>query len=88
MTDLAQVTQARLLKRRSALELSLGNGSPAQRQELALELAETQAALTRIEHGSFGRCDGCGRAIGRQRLLALPAARLCIECTAKVRAPR
>jgi RNA polymerase-binding transcription factor DksA len=49
------------------------------------ELVETEAALARIEEGRFGRCDGCGGAIGRQRLLALPAVRLCIECTSKMR---
>jgi DnaK suppressor protein len=88
MTALAAVTQARLLKRRTDLRLSLQDGAPFKRAALAKELAETEAALGRIEHGSFGRCDGCGGAIGRQRLLALPAVRYCIECTAKLGAAR
>jgi len=81
MTALAAVTQARLLKRRTTLQDSLEQGCPEQREARALELAETEAALARIAQGSFGRCDDCGGAIGRQRLLALPAARLCVHCT-------
>ena len=85
MTALATVSKERLLKRRSALVLSLEKGTVSQQAATAQELSETEAALARIEEGKFGRCDGCGGAIGRQRLLALPAARLCIECTSKVR---
>jgi len=44
------------------------------------EAAETRAALTRIDRGVYGRCESCGGAIGRQRLLALPATRYCIAC--------
>jgi len=87
MTALAAVTHARLLKRREALQLSLRCGT-SQPAALLQELAETEAALARIEQGSFGRCDNCGGAIGRQRLLAFPAARFCMECSAKVHLPR
>jgi DnaK suppressor protein len=85
MTALAAVSKERLLKRRAALELALDKGTASQPTAAAEELLETEAALARIEEGKFGRCDGCGGAIGRQRLLALPAARLCIECTSKMR---
>ena len=44
------------------------------------ELAETQAALERIAQGTYGRCETCDGAIGRQRLLALPTTRFCIAC--------
>ncbi|TMB33903.1 MAG: hypothetical protein E6J61_04815 [Deltaproteobacteria bacterium] len=88
MTALATVTQARLLQRRTALRQSLAKGTSMHQAAAARELAETEAALARIEQGRFGRCDGCGGAIGRQRLLALPAVRLCIECTSKVHATR
>ncbi len=47
--------------------------------ELA-ELAEIDAALSRIDAGRWGLCAGCGHAIGRQRLLAVPEARLCPAC--------
>jgi len=84
MTVMAAVAQSRLLQRRSAIRKSL-EGQPAICDSLAQELAETDAALDRIAQGRFGRCEECGGAIGRQRLLALPAARFCIECTAKLR---
>ena len=85
MTALAAVSKERLLKRRAALVLALEKGTASQRAATVQELSESEAALARIEEGRFGRCDGCGGAIGRQRLLALPAARLCIECTSKIR---
>ena len=44
------------------------------------ELAELDAALERLERGSYGSCQTCGGAIGRQRLRAIPEARFCIDC--------
>ena len=46
------------------------------------ELAEIDAALRRIQAGSYGLCESCGRPIARQRLRAIPQARTCVECTA------
>jgi len=67
-----------LEERRAAIERTL----PEAPTETAWrELAETQAALERIEEGSYGRCESCGGAIGRQRLLALPTTRFCIACS-------
>ena len=42
-------------------------------------LAEIDAALKRIEDGTYGLCEICGKPIGDDRLRALPWARLCIE---------
>jgi DnaK suppressor protein len=44
------------------------------------ELREIDAALRRIEEGSFGHCEKCNHAIGKQRLRAVPEARLCLDC--------
>jgi RNA polymerase-binding transcription factor DksA len=44
------------------------------------ELAELEAALGRVEAGTWGRCEACGGAIGRIRLRALPEARQCATC--------
>ena len=41
-------------------------------------LAEVEAALQRIEDGSYGVCEVCGEPIGAERLSAIPWARLCI----------
>ena len=42
-------------------------------------LEEVQAALLRIEDGSYGVCEICGEPIGAERLSAIPWARLCID---------
>ena len=44
------------------------------------QVAALDAALERLAQGRYGRCDQCGRPIGRERLAARPAARTCIEC--------
>ena len=43
-------------------------------------LAEIEAALERIDAGTFGRCRRCGEAIDEARLEALPWATKCIGC--------
>ena len=47
------------------------------------EAGEIEAALARIEAGTYGMCEACGRAIGRQRLRAIPEARFCLACAAR-----
>jgi RNA polymerase-binding transcription factor DksA len=42
-------------------------------------LVEIEAALQRIDAGTYGVCDGCGKPIGAERLAAIPWARLCID---------
>ncbi len=43
-------------------------------------LAETEAALERLEQGRFGKCEACGNEIARKRLQAVPYARCCVAC--------
>jgi YteA family regulatory protein len=43
-------------------------------------LAEIDAALKRIEEGTYGICTNCGKPIPEERLDALPWATLCIDC--------
>jgi len=45
-----------------------------------VKLRETQAALRRIEDGTFGICQECEEEISPRRLAALPWAALCIRC--------
>ena len=47
-----------------------------------IELGELDAAIARIDAGTWGRCERCEGAIGRDRLAALPEARTCIKCGA------
>ncbi len=43
-------------------------------------LREIDAALGRIDDGTFGTCTRCGKPIGEERLEAMPYVTLCIEC--------
>ena len=54
-------------------------------KRLALENRIRQAieeALVRIEKGTYGICDNCGKPIDPARLEALPQATLCMDCKA------
>ncbi len=46
-------------------------------------LAAIDAALKRIENGTFGICRTCGKPIGEERLEALPYTTQCIDCKRK-----
>jgi RNA polymerase-binding protein DksA len=43
-------------------------------------LADIDAALKRVEEGTYGTCTNCGKPIPEERLEARPWATLCIEC--------
>jgi RNA polymerase-binding transcription factor DksA len=43
-------------------------------------LREVEAALAKLEAGTYGRCETCGNAIAEARLEAMPSARQCIAC--------
>ncbi len=46
-------------------------------------LYDTVDALRKLYRDEFGACESCGEPIARERLLALPQARLCITCKAR-----
>ena len=50
--------------------------------ETAQSIRVIQAALNRIEDGTYGICDSCGKDIGDARLAAVPEATRCVECAA------
>jgi DnaK suppressor protein len=43
-------------------------------------LAEVDAAMERLETGTYGRCERCQQPIAEGRLEARPVARTCIRC--------
>jgi RNA polymerase-binding protein DksA len=43
-------------------------------------LADIDAALKRVEEGTYGTCTNCGKPIPEERLEARPWATLCIDC--------
>jgi DnaK suppressor protein len=79
---------ARLLSsRRKALagDTEHGSWNPAgasvANPDAQRELVEIDAALARIADGTYGTCEVCGGAIGRDRLRALPEVRRCVTCS-------
>ena len=42
-------------------------------------LVDIERALAKIENGTYGTCERCGRPIGEERLRARPWATLCID---------
>ena len=53
-------------------------------QSVEAELAALQVALDRLDAGTYGVCEICGKPIAEARLEAMPAARYCIEDQARL----
>lgn len=58
-------------------------------KELSIEqntldlLSKANRALERIDAGTYGICESCGKAIPVERLEALPYSTLCVECASR-----
>lgn len=52
-------------------------------ESLRKALDEVDAALERIEEGTYGTCASCGKDIGEARLEFRPESVLCVDCKAK-----
>jgi DnaK suppressor protein len=48
--------------------------------ETALSIGIIQAALGRIESGTYGACENCGVSMDQARLQAIPEATRCLGC--------
>ena len=47
------------------------------------EISQINAALARIEDGSYGECVTCGAEVGEKRMEAVPHTPQCITCASK-----
>lgn len=47
-------------------------------------LFQIDAALKRVDEGSFGDCERCDESISEGRLMAFPFTTLCIDCKAEL----
>ena len=47
-------------------------------------LGETEAALRRMDDGTYGTCLACGQTIPVERLELVPHARCCVRCTQRL----
>jgi DnaK suppressor protein len=67
----------------------LGSGNFDQELTLSLlgsekeALDQIEAAIKRIEDGSFGHCETCGGKIPKSRLEAIPYAAQCVRCASQ-----
>lgn len=66
-------------------QADIGSETAALEADLSLlesidaELSDIEHALRRIDAGTYGTCEACGKPIGDERLQALPAARFCLD---------
>jgi len=67
-----EATEALELEKRLALE-----------KDIRDKLVEIEQSLAKIDEGSYGKCDSCGKDIEPGRLEALPQANLCMSCKSK-----
>jgi DnaK suppressor protein len=67
-------------------------GTDAFEQESTLRMMENEeetlgrieASLERIEDGTYGDCEECGRKVPKARLNAIPYAALCVKCASEL----
>lgn len=97
--DMSQLAEAALKKNRterngdlSSMPIHMADvGTDSFEQEFTLSLMESEeatlalieAALERIEDGTYGLCEECGAKIPKKRLDALPYATLCVRCASQ-----
>src|SRR5436190_18463222 len=75
--DRGTEVREQLLDRRCRLETVIARAPDAQ---LAGLLANVDAALDRLDHGTFGTCDVCHDALEADRLARDPLIRTCLGC--------
>jgi len=66
-----EATETLELEKRLALE-----------NRIRQDLTKVEHALDKIQKGTYGLCDNCGKPIDPKRLEALPQASLCMDCAA------
>ena len=52
-------------------------------EQLEAELDELDRALRKVDEGTYGRCEACGKEIPAERLEAMPGTRFCVEDQAR-----
>ena len=48
-------------------------------ENVEAELADVEHAIRRLDDGTYGTCEACGKTIEDARLEAVPAARFCLD---------
>lgn len=52
-------------------------------EQVEAELRDVERAMKRLDDGTYGSCEACGKPIADERLAAMPAARFCVDDQAK-----
>jgi RNA polymerase-binding transcription factor DksA len=52
-------------------------------QRIEAELTDVARALQRVDEGTYGTCEACGRKVDEARLQVLPATRFCVQDQAR-----
>jgi len=98
--DVTQMADAALKKNRmeatgetSSMPIHMADiGTDNYEQEFTLSLMETEedtlaaieAALERVEDGTYGTCEECGATVPKLRLNAIPYTPFCIKCAQRM----
>lgn len=88
LLSVVQATQAQLAEKETGLADLSDRASDGFEDELALglmrieaaQIEDIEAAIRRIDDGSYGLCVDCGKSIPRKRLEVLPFAQRCLDC--------
>jgi len=95
--DLLKTVQRK--KEKDMPEQEVGDEADAALQsmerELFFELSDNErmmidaidSAIRKLDQGTFGRCESCGKKIAPPRLKAMPYARYCVDCQARFETP-
>jgi DnaK suppressor protein len=54
-----------------------------QAEALAAKLEDVRRALVKLDEGTYGICDRCGRSISEDRSEARPSSVLCVRCSSR-----
>lgn len=90
-SDIDRLEEEAIGEKGIQIDTSGEGGTDSYSQEFSLELIqrdestvrEVLEALDRVKNGSYGYCEGCQVAIGKERLKHMPHARNCIACQRK-----
>jgi RNA polymerase-binding protein DksA len=88
LVEMMQTTQAQMAEKQTGLADMIDQATEGFEDELSLGLLKIEAAqiediiaaIERIDEGSYGLCEDCGKPIPRKRLEILPFALRCLNC--------
>ena len=52
-------------------------------ETLKIQLADTDAAAEKLDAGTYGVCESCGKEIGAARMEGRPTSRYCVDCKSR-----